>query len=152
MLRSVPLILVHVAAVWALIGLIWTIQLVHYPLFAAVSPNDAAGFAAYEQRHAARMTLLVAPLMLIELVTTVLLVWLRPSGVHAGLLWLGLAAVAVVWLSTWLLQVPMHARLADGFDAEAHVLLVQTNWIRTVAWTTHGIVALAIVYQSMLPR
>ena len=48
-----------VAAV-ALCGLIWTIQLVHYPLFALVGE---AQWVAYGEAHRRRITALVLPLM-----------------------------------------------------------------------------------------
>jgi hypothetical protein len=47
----------------------------------------------------------------------------------------GLAAVAALWASTALVQMPLHASLAAGFDAEAHGRLVASNWVRTVLWT-----------------
>ena len=42
-------------------------------------------------------------------------------------------------LSTVLLQVPLHARLAAGHDEHAARRLVATNWIRTAAWTSRGV-------------
>jgi hypothetical protein len=45
-----------------------------------------------------------------------------------------LALVLVIWATTGLVQVPLHARLTQGFDAAAHRRLVATNWVRTAAW------------------
>jgi hypothetical protein len=59
--------------------------------------------------------------------------------------WTGLALVAAIWLSTAAIQVPCHAKLAAGFDAEVHARLVSSNWIRTVAWTARGLLALAMI-------
>ena len=42
------LLVVHLAATAAMCGLIWFVQVVHYPLFAGVGDD---GFTAYEQRH-----------------------------------------------------------------------------------------------------
>ena len=50
---------VHVGATLALVGLIWTVQLVHYPLMAEVR----TGFARYHELHRERITWIVAPLM-----------------------------------------------------------------------------------------
>lgn len=141
-------ILIHAASVWALVGLIWFVQLVHYPLFGAVG---AEGFAAYEAQHTARTTWVVAPLMLAEVVTTVALVVMMPAGIPKWLLWVGLATVLVNWGSTWALQVPQHATLSEGFDAEAHRFLVVSNWLRTAAWTAHGLIALGIVWHWARP-
>lgn len=122
----------HAAATWALVGLIWTVQLVHYPLFAEVGPEH---FGGYHARHTRQITWVVAPLMGVELVSAVLLFaeghrefWFLASGV----------ALALNWLSTWLVQIPLHNRLATGFDSEAHRRLVKTNWLRTAAWTLRG--------------
>ena len=46
------LLLIHLAATWALVGLIWFVQLVHYPLFSAVAPERFATFEAEHSRHA----------------------------------------------------------------------------------------------------
>ena len=59
-------LLAHVAATAAMTGLIWFVQLVHYPLFARVGVAD---FTAYEREHVRRTGLLVAPLMLLEALT-----------------------------------------------------------------------------------
>lgn len=132
-------LLAHAAATWAMTGLIWFVQVVHYPLFSRV---DAAGFAAYEAVHASRTTLVVGPLMVLELSTAIWLAMTTPPGLARSLAWTGLALVVVIWLSTGLLQVPQHAVLARGFDPAAHALLVTTNWVRTIAWTLRGLVAL----------
>jgi hypothetical protein len=40
------------------------------------------------------------------------------------------------------LQVPLHTRLARGFDPAAHRQLVRTNWLRTLAWTLRALLLL----------
>ena len=55
---------------------------------------------------------------------------------------LGLVLVVVIWLSTALFQVPQHRRLESGFDEQAHRRLVNTNWIRIIAWTARSILTL----------
>ena len=57
----------------------------------------------------------------------------------------GLALLAAVWMSTALLQVPCHRKLAHGFDSDIVRRLVATNWIRTVCWTLRLLVALALL-------
>lgn len=127
--------LTHLAATLVMVGVIWIVQIVHYPLFGNVG---AEGFAVYETEHSRRITFVVAPLMLAELATAVLLVWSRPAGVTALQAWIGVALVAVVWASTFFVQVPLHGKLGGGFDADAHARLVLTNWVRTAAWSLRG--------------
>ena len=136
------LLLVNLAATGVMIGIAWFVQVVHYPLFARVGEG---AFAAYEGAHTRLTTLVVGPPMLAELATGVLLVLSPPPGVSPALLWLGLALIAVIWLSTALLQVPAHRVLERGFDARAHRRLVLSSWVRTVAWTARGILVLVVL-------
>ena len=157
-----PLLLVHLAATWALVGLIWTIQLVHYPSFAHVAPDRWAEAHAF---HSARITWIVAPLMLTELATGLILALSSvTSGSAAGAATsiantpsmigppviafrLGLALIVAIWLATFLLSVPAHNLLSRGYDPGVHRHLVQTNWVRTIAWTLRGLLLLAVLFR-----
>lgn len=133
------LFLVHVGATLAMTGLIWFVQVVHYPLFAAVGE---ASFSPYEIEHARRTGFVVIPLMLAEACSAVLLAWLRPAGLSPSLLLVGLALVGLIWASTFLVQVPLHEVLARGFDADAHRRLVASNWLRTFLWSARAVLVL----------
>lgn len=130
------LLVIHAALTWVLVGLILTIQLVHYPLFSRVG---AGGYAAYQQEHITRITWLVTPLMLAELATGAALVLRPPASVSAASAGLGLGLIALIWVSTAVVQSPVHGRLTAGFDAAWHARLVTTNWLRTVAWLLRGV-------------
>lgn len=128
--------LAHAASTWALVGLIWIVQLVHYPLMATVSTPQ---FPSYHAAHTRRITWVVAPLMLAELATAGLLVWL---GERNPWWLLSLPLLAANWISTAFVQIPLHNRLARGFDRSAHARLVHTNWTRTAAWSLRGLLLL----------
>lgn len=143
------LLLTHAAATLFMFGVIMIVQVVHYPLFARVGVD---GFAAYEAAHTRLITFVVFPAMVIELGTALLLVWQAPAAVPAWQVWAGLVLVGVIWLSTALLQVPLHGTLARGFDAAAHARLVGTNWIRTAAWAGRSVLALAMLWPLLGSR
>ncbi len=126
------LLLVHTAATLTMLGVILIVQLVHYPLFRHVGP---ASYETYQAEHMRRITWIVAPAMTTELATAVGLVWQTPPNVSAWQVWTGLALVLFIWATTGLVQVPLHTRLSDGFDAPTHRHLVRSNWLRTGAWT-----------------
>ena len=132
---------IHLAATLFLTGLIWVIQVVHYPL---LDRGGGDGFVELHRRHSRRISLVVIPPMLVELATASWLVARPPTGTPAELPWIGLVLLGVVWLSTFALQVPEHSRLSGGFDRAAHRRLVRGNWIRTIAWSLRAAVALAI--------
>jgi hypothetical protein len=119
-----------------MVGLIWTIQLVHYPLFGRVGADS---FTDYEAEHTRRMGMLLAVPASIEVITGGLLLWLRPESLP---LWVVLASgflLAFIWVVTLLVQVPLHGRLGSGFDPAAVRRLVDTNWWRTIAWSIRGL-------------
>lgn len=138
---SLWLPLIHLAATASMTGIIWFVQVVHYPLFAAVGPEH---FAAYERWNTARTTWVVAPLMLLELGAALALLFAPPRGIPFSVTLTGFLLLAGIWISTALLQVPEHAILEGGYDAAAQSRLVLTNWIRTTLWTLRTLLALFV--------
>jgi hypothetical protein len=135
-------LLINAAATLFMTGLIWFVQVVHYPLFAGVGPRE---FPAYSLRHQRLTTLVVAPAMLIEAAAASWLTLAPPSGVPAWMPWSALLLLGSIWLSTAVLQMPLHGRLAAGFDAAAIRRLVAGNWIRTAAWSVRSLLAIAML-------
>jgi uncharacterized membrane protein len=142
-------LLAHVAATWTMVGLIWFVQIVHYPLFAQVGANF---FPQYETAHNRLTTWVVGPPMLVESVTALVLLLSKPGSIPPGQVWFGIVLLLVIWLSTALLQVPQHEILTRGFVADAHRWLVTSNWIRTLAWTVRGVLVLVMVGGAMEKR
>lgn len=131
------LLTMTVATLW-LAGMIWTVQVVHYPLFAMVGSR---GFASYEAAHSSRISLLLLGPWALQGVTTAWVLFQRPVGVPAWMVWAAAVAAATTVVVTVLVSVPQHDVLADGFDAMAHRRLVATNWWRTAAWSAHAVLA-----------
>lgn len=133
----------HLLATTAMAGLIWFVQVVHYPLFRAVG---AEHFVAYEQDHTRRTSWVVGPFMAVEGVTALLLVVTPGAGLgRAGPL-LGLVLLAIVHASTVTLQVPAHRRLSVEADLAVMDRLVATNWIRTAGWSGRAVLAFAMAW------
>lgn len=135
---------IHLGATLYLVGLIWFVQVVHYPLFAYVG---SAEFQAYEKRHTGWITWIVAPPMLTEGITAGGLTWYGPPELMTWSWWTSLVLLAVLWLSTAVIQMPCHKRLARGFDTVVHRRLVRTNWLRTAAWSARGFLLLWMAFE-----
>jgi len=125
-------LLANVASTFALTGLIWTIQIVHYPAFRYIAEQNFVEFEAFHQRQ---ISWVVVPLMLVELFTTVALFAWRPSGLSVRFAIAGGLLVAAIWACTFAVQVPLHNRLTQGYDRAAIDALVNSNWIRTTLWS-----------------
>lgn len=129
-----------------MVGLIWLVQVVHYPLFGLVGRDD---FNAYHHNHTRLIFWVVGAPMLVEGLSGVALVWYRPAAVPELAALAGLALLIVIWASTAFLQVPQHNRLARGFETAAYRKLVATNWVRTIAWSLRGLLTAWMVWKAI---
>ena len=137
-------LLLHVATTFSMVGLIWFVQVVHYPLLSRV-PRE--GFRRYELDHQRLTAWIVAPLMAAELLSGVLLFWYRPVAVGSIAVWLGFVLLLTIWLATYTVQVPQHASMVLSYDPLVHRRLVLGNWFRTIAWSARGLIVLWMVGQ-----
>ena len=139
----------HLAITLLMVGLIWLVQIVHYPLFSWVGVSS---FSDYHKRHTHRITIIVAPLMLLELATGLLL-WFR---MPLQSFWIfNTMAMALIWGSTALWQVPLHKQLplADGAARLALIRqLVASNWLRTFFWSLRGLLLVGLLLELLKQR
>jgi len=133
-------LVLHLVCSAYMTGIIWFVQRVQYPMFHLTDGQASSG--AGHQEYTTRMGFVVMPVMLAELG---LQLWLLLTGQQElALLTTGL--LAVIWLSTFLLQVPCHTALNQGYDKAAHQKLVRTNWIRTLAWTARTAILIWVFF------
>ncbi len=137
------LLLAHLAATLFMIGIVWFVQVVHYPLFSKVG---ASGFADYERDHVRRTGRLLVMPMTLELALSI---WAALS-LGGSLAWTGLGLVSFIWITTWTVQVPAHRRLESGFDPIVCRKLARSNWWRSAAWTLRGGAAFALAWSHRL--
>ena len=125
-----PLLRLQLLLAACLTGLIWTVQLVHYPSFDYVAEEM---FSAFHAHHTGSITIVVLPLMLAELAAGAYAWWQSGWARTPGLL---LGMVVLIWASTFGLSVPLHETLGTaGKDSAVIDRLVRTNWPRTLLWT-----------------
>lgn len=130
---------VHLVAAWFMTGVIWYVQVVHYPSFAWV---DRTRFPSFEASHRQLTSVVVMPVMLIEAISGVWLMWHRPTEF---LIALELLMLGAIWTTTFLVSVPLHEKLSVRYDEEAAKRLVATNWPRCGLWTARAILVLFVL-------
>lgn len=123
---------VHLFATFAMTGLIWFVQIVHYPMLAH---HAGPRFGDIEREHCNRTGFVAAPLMLLEASTLALLLI---AGWRQSALLASAPLLVIVWLATFLVQVPCHRSLLNGWNPQTHRRLVRSNWIRTAAWSARS--------------
>ena len=146
--NSRTILVIHVAATLFMVGLIWTIHYVHYPLFANVGEST---YVSFQAEHVERIGKLLFVPWLTEGITLLGILALAFLGGHKALrvpAVINGAAMAVVLVISGFWSAPAHAKLADGFDKSLHDQLMTVNLIRTLAWTVCGICAVWIVLST----
>lgn len=134
--------LLHLIATSAMCGIIWIIQLVHYPAFLYVDVLKATSFELFHQNA---ITPIVLPLMLLEVATFGLL--FKQGERDRGFLCSGII-LAILWLSTFLIQTPIHQELEFGLSPDLITKLILTNWIRTLGWSIRIILILKLFLKN----
>ena len=122
---------VHLFSSFALTGIIWLVQVVHYPSFRFVEEET---YPEFQRFHVSRIPRIVAPLMIIEALTGIILL---VRGIHFPdyVLWINIICIIGIWLTTGFINNPKHEKLAAGKDLNVIHALILSNWPRTVLWS-----------------
>ena len=70
------IIVIHFISTSLMVGIIWIIQLLHYPAFHFI---DKANYSAFQDFHMNRVSFIVVPTMITELVSGILVVLILPK-------------------------------------------------------------------------
>ena len=120
-----------------MVGVIWVIQLLHYPSFHFI--NDQK-YIEFQHFHMQRISIIVIPAMLTELASALLLAYFFESSLTIILL----ALVLGIWGITFIFFTNMHQKLTNGYDRSIFDSLVKINWSRTALWSLRLIILLSI--------
>jgi len=120
-----------------MVGVIWVIQLLHYPSFHFI--NDQK-YIEFQHFHMQRISIIVIPAMLTELASALLLAYFFESSLTIILL----ALLLGIWGITFIFFTNMHQKLTNGYDHSIVDRLVQINWSRTALWSLRLIILLSI--------
>ena len=133
----------HAVVTTALAGVIWVVQVVVYPALRVCGPTPA--WPAVHAHHTRAMAAVVTLPWAVQGLTLAALLARRPDGVPVLLLLSTgvLAAATVVVTALW--SVPLHSRLAAGYDDALARRLISTNWLRTAAWSGGAVCALTML-------
>jgi hypothetical protein len=140
-------LLANAAATLFMTGLTWFVQVVHYPLFDSIGERE---FPEYHRLHSSRTTWVVLPAMAIELITSFALLF-DPPGDASGLVMAGAALAASTWVLTAFAAAAHGSIGKEGPGARSFARLLKAGWIRTAAWTAHGIVVIGLLAAVIEP-
>lgn len=121
-----------------LFGLILVIHFVHYKSFNFI---DIEKFVEFHKFHTKNISFLVIPLMIIEVVISIIICYFYFSILSL----INLSLVALIWITTFLLQVPSHNKLSTGKSITEIEKLVSGNVFRVYLWFFKAIVSTLII-------
>ncbi|GIR19370.1 MAG: hypothetical protein CM15mP33_08920 [Candidatus Neomarinimicrobiota bacterium] len=75
-------------------------------------------FPEYHNFHSIRISILAMPLMFCELVTSIMLWYQNFNNAIQNVFLINLIIVVLIWLSTFLIQVPLHNALSKEKNTE----------------------------------
>lgn len=138
---SVVLFCLHIIASLYMFGIIWFVQVVHYPLFTLLPPEaDKRSFS----EHQKRTSYVVIPGMILELGTAIWLLFHPFPNLFSVIILLALSLAPLI--ATFLLQVPCHRALLKEHHESTIKRLVRTNWLRTWLWTLKAIYLFTLLW------
>jgi hypothetical protein len=142
-------LLLCTVVIFYVLGEIWFVQIVVYPLFGKVGEDE---YVAYHKFYSSRITLPVILPGFASFLLPIALVFLRPESVP---LWMALANVAcglVGLFVTVALEIPRHARLEKGGKQGGVIReLVLFNWPRTLSITASALLTLLMFTSTFAP-
>jgi len=112
-----------------MVGVIWVIQLLHYPSFHFIEQSN---YQKFQNFHMQRISVIVIPVMVIEFVTAFLLVYYLNQQFLSYIL---LIMLILIWGITFVFFTKIHGKLTGGYDKIAVNKLVLINWSRTILWS-----------------
>ncbi len=114
---------------FGLLILIWVIQLVVYPSFSYYKGEQ---LFLWHNNYTKRITVIVAPLMISQLVLFGILLTTIPSVFAVA----GITLVLILWITTFTIFVPLHNKIHNNEHTPITLeKLTRLNWIRTILWT-----------------
>ena len=124
------MLVLHLIATSVMVGVIWVIQLVHYPSFHFIELKQYTDFQRF---HMSRISYVVIPAMFTELFTLILIV-ISMDKID-NLVLASAILLIFIWLMTAVFFSGVHQRLTLGYEQAVVDKLVKLNWGRTLLWT-----------------
>ena len=141
MLPNNFVLLGHLIFTSIMTGVIWVIQIVHYPSFHFIEKEL---YTAFQKFHMNKISIIVIPIMLAELITGMMLFLDRSS--KSPFLIISFVILVLIWLITGVFFSKAHNELMTGYQKLVVNQLVVMNWIRTLLWTLRLLLLTYFVY------
>lgn len=115
---------------FGLFVLIWIVQLIIYPSFQYYNEAD---LIKWHHIYTQKVTLVVLPLMLSQLLLSFWLIYLNHGQFYEVA---NIILVVLTWATTFSMFVPLHNTISNSKHISQSISkLIHWNWIRTFMWS-----------------
>ena len=112
-----------------MVGVSLITHFVTYPSFKLIKSSS---FSEFHKSYTKKMLFIVAPVMILELISSLLLVIFDISDNNTEICLL--ITLILIWLLTFLTIVPIHNKLTVNYNKDLNQKLIKLNGLRTILW------------------
>ena len=112
-----------------MVGVSLITQFVTYPSFKLIKSSI---FSEFHKSYTNKMLFIVAPVMILELISSLLLVIFDMSDNNTGIVLL--ITLMLIWFLTFFTIVPIHNKLSVNYNKNLNQKLIKYNGLRTILW------------------
>ena len=112
-----------------MVGVSLITQFVTYPSFKLIRSSL---FSEFHKSYTNKMLFIVAPVMILELISSLFLVIfdISDNNTEIGLL----ISLLLIWFLTFFIIVPIHNKLTVNYNKDLNQKLIKYNGLRTIFW------------------
>ena len=112
-----------------MVGVSLITHFVTYPSFKLIRSNL---FSEFHKSYTNKMLFIVAPVMILELISSLFLVIfdISDNNTEIGLL----ISLLLIWFLTFFIIVPIHNKLKVNYNKDLNQKLIKFNGLRTIFW------------------
>lgn len=137
--------ILHLVSTSIMVGVIWIIQLVHYPTFLFI---DKQKYMKFQEFHMSRVSYIVMPTMIAELFSGIYILFYNNVLMVNTFFLLASFSLLLNWVITALVFVKIHNGLLIKYEKNIILLLVKLNWLRTILWSLRLVFLAIIIFLS----
>ena len=141
-------VLVQLVVTVLMVGMIWTVHVVHYDLFPLVGADS---WDAYEHAHVDRIGKVLFGPWLIEGLCVLVLLLAHPTRMRIAAL-ISAFLMLFILIDTAAFSAPAHGVLLNHWDQSTYDRLMTVNLVRAWLWTAKGAVAVWMMVEVMRMR
>ena len=112
-----------------MVGVSLITHFVTYPSFKLIKSSI---FSEFHKSYTNKMLFIVAPVMILELISSLLLVIFDMNDNNTGIVLL--ITLMLIWSLTFFTIVPIHNKLTVNYNKDLNQKLIKYNGLRTILW------------------